>query len=241
VRKLILAGLVFVYGSLSYAQGYQIITGSVNPTGTCTSNSVYTNQSNGTFWTCVSSAWSFANSGTSTAYLKGDGTWAMPSASAAWGNITGTLSAQTDLQTVLNAKAGLNKAQMSIFLASGTWTNMPSAQTVGFGTWVNASKVDLSLFTQGRLIINKLGTAGAASAVIRLRYATSYSQTIGNYSTMGSSEIRGAVNVTNSMIDSGWINLVAGAKADNIFIVLDGVSGDGVLDPVFGNIQAQFR
>ena len=38
-------------------------------------------------------------------FLKGDGTWGLPTASTAWGNITGTLSNQTDLQNALNAKA----------------------------------------------------------------------------------------------------------------------------------------
>lgn len=42
----------------------------------------------------------------STTYLRGDNTWATVSASAgAWGSITGTLSAQTDLQSSLDAKA----------------------------------------------------------------------------------------------------------------------------------------
>lgn len=39
-----------------------------------------------------------------TKFLRGDQTWAAPTAAAAWGSITGTLSAQTDLQTALDAK-----------------------------------------------------------------------------------------------------------------------------------------
>lgn len=41
----------------------------------------------------------------STKFLRGDSTWATPTASAAWGGITGTLSAQTDLNTALTGKA----------------------------------------------------------------------------------------------------------------------------------------
>lgn len=41
-------------------------------------------------------------------FLQGDGTWANPTAATAWGNITGTLSNQTDLQNALNAKANDN-------------------------------------------------------------------------------------------------------------------------------------
>ena len=40
-----------------------------------------------------------------TTFLRGDGTYAAPTATAAWGSITGTLSAQTDLQTALDGKA----------------------------------------------------------------------------------------------------------------------------------------
>ena len=39
-----------------------------------------------------------------TKFLRGDSSWVAPTASAAWGSITGTLSAQTDLQTALDGK-----------------------------------------------------------------------------------------------------------------------------------------
>lgn len=39
-------------------------------------------------------------------FLQGDGTWANPTAATAWGNITGTLSNQTDLYNALDAKSG---------------------------------------------------------------------------------------------------------------------------------------
>lgn len=45
-----------------------------------------------------------ASGGGTTNFLRADGTWTAPSASVAWGGITGTLSSQTDLQTALDAK-----------------------------------------------------------------------------------------------------------------------------------------
>ena len=42
--------------------------------------------------------------GGTTNFLRADGTYAAPTASAAWGSITGTLSSQTDLQSALDAK-----------------------------------------------------------------------------------------------------------------------------------------
>ena len=76
-----------------------------------------------TFWVCNSTGdtwlrgyvWQLAidrfNNGTNASnstFWRGDGTWASPTASAVWGAITGTLSNQTDLQTILNTKLSSN-------------------------------------------------------------------------------------------------------------------------------------
>jgi hypothetical protein len=55
-----------------------------------------------------------------TTYGRKDGAWSAVVSSVAWGSITGTLSAQTDLQTALNAKAPL---------ASPTFTGDPKSVT----------------------------------------------------------------------------------------------------------------
>ncbi len=67
-------------------------------------------------------------------FLRGDGTWATVAASTAWGNITGTLSSQTDLQSALNNKAASSHSHtVSDISASGT----PDSTTYlrGDGTW----------------------------------------------------------------------------------------------------------
>lgn len=63
--------------------------------------------------------------GTAT-FLRADGTWQTPvDVTAQWGNITGTLSAQTDLQNALNLKANL---------ASPTFTGVPLSTTAALDT-----------------------------------------------------------------------------------------------------------
>ena len=149
-------------------------------------------------------------------------------------------------QTALHSHAGGGGAgQLSLALhcesdAAATWSNMPVAATFLFGSHRHITKADLSGYTQCRLIANKQGTAGAAASKLMLRYAASFSTTVGSYSDIGTSEVSVAVNVTNNVLDSGWVNLAAGAKAD-VFIAVVGSGGDGVLDPQFGSIKAQFK
>jgi fructose-specific component phosphotransferase system IIB-like protein len=55
--------------------------------------------------------------GSTSNFLRADGTYAAPTASVAWGGITGTLSSQTDLQSALDAKAATSQvASISGFI-----------------------------------------------------------------------------------------------------------------------------
>ena len=129
-------------------------------------------------------------------------------------------------------------------LAALVWTNMPAALSFWLSTATVAkgtTRVDLTNYTQVRLLVNKQGTAGAAAAKLILRYkAAPWTQVVANYSDIGASEVSVAINVQNSFLDSGWINLAAGAKAD-VFIDLLGSGGDGTVDPAFGYIAAAFK
>ena len=121
-----------------------------------------------------------------------------------------------------------------------TWTNMPSAISFYDGSNAFITAAELTNFTQVRLLINKLGTAGAAGSIIILRYNTSYTQNANLWSTIGTTSVQLAVNNTNQFLETAWIDLVAGAKAD-VFIALMGSGGDGAADPIFGMITAEFR
>ncbi len=153
------------------------------------------------------------------------------------------------IKRVGNSLVGANQVggvdQMIVPLVSDaagvTWTNMPLALTFFGGSHRFAVKLDLTPYAQVRLIVNKQATAGASGSIVRLRYRTTFDATVANWLQIGDpSSVQVAVNVQNTILDSGWINLVAGAKAD-VFVVLDGQGGDGALDPSFGSIVAQFR
>jgi len=101
-------------------------------------------------------------------------------------------------------------------------------------------KADLTNFTQVRLIVNKQGTAGAAASKIILRYVTAFNTTAANWLDIGTSEVSCAINVQNTVIVTSWINLASSAKAD-VFICPLMSGGDGALDPVIGNVVAQFK
>jgi len=128
--------------------------------------------------------------------------------------------------------------------ASIIWTNMPAALSFWLATATagpGIQRLDLTGYTQVRLRVMKLGVAGAAAAKLILRYkASPMTQVVANYSDIGASEVSLAVNVTNTYLETAWINLVAGAKAD-VFMALLGSGGDGALDPAFGAIVAEFK
>lgn len=129
-------------------------------------------------------------------------------------------------------------------LAATTWTNMPAALSFWLSTATVAkgvTKVDLTGYSQVRLLVNKQGTSGAAASKLILRYkATPFTQTVANYSDIGTSEVSVATNVNNVFSETAWIDLAAGAKAD-VFLALLGSGGDGTLDPAFGQVTAEFK
>jgi len=124
--------------------------------------------------------------------------------------------------------------------ANAAWTNMPAAESFLFASHRVVTKVDLTNFTQCRLVVNKQATAGAASSILFVKYRTAFDTTATNYLAIGALAVQVAINVQNSVLASAWVDLVAGAKAD-VFLTVNGSGGDGVLDPGFGSISVQFR
>lgn len=160
---------------------------------------------------------------------------------------SGITTATTRTLTVPNASGtiALTSRPMRVTLyggitAAGQWTNQPAAEAFIFGHTRHVTKVDLTGYTQARLVITLHTTAANAGAKCYLKYYTSYSETVGDYLDIGTSSVEVAIDSTDTCVASSWVNLAAGAIAD-IFVAVTGDGGDGVIDPTFGLVAADFR
>jgi hypothetical protein len=126
--------------------------------------------------------------------------------------------------------------------ANLTLTNSPLAERFVTNTAGRAIRwLPLAGFTQVRLRgIVVTGSVSASSPRVRLLYKTgAYSATLAQYSAIGASEVSLSVTSTGE-VDSGWVNLAAGAIAD-VFVALTELGGDGAADPALGNVQVYFQ
>ena len=126
--------------------------------------------------------------------------------------------------------------------ANITWTNQPSGETFFGNSHRHVQPISLWGLTYGRLIMNKQGTAANTGATVELRYSTTYQTVAGNYVQLGVTPIIVSIDVTNQVVDSGWIELNNDAKGDeDVFLALVGVGGNGTIDPQFGSVSARFQ
>jgi hypothetical protein len=123
-----------------------------------------------------------------------------------------------------------------------TWSNMPSTLQFFDSSSAYVTQIDLTYYNQVRLIVNKQGTAGATGSKLLVRYqaTTGAPFTESSYLAIGTSEVSVAVDTTNNILVTSWIDLASGAKSD-VWVALMGIDGDTTADPVFGNIYAEFR
>lgn len=132
---------------------------------------------------------------------------------------------------VVHADAGANFAM----------TNATQAERFAGNSSRHLFLADLAGYKQVRLITAVMvGSASVNTPKFRAKYYTSYNTTVGNFLTLGASEIE--VSVVNAGYqDTGWINLVAGAKITGACIGFTEVGGDGVADPALGSTIIMFR
>lgn len=120
-------------------------------------------------------------------------------------------------------------------------TNQPTAERFFLNTHRYIILLDLTNYTQCRLIVNKQGTAANAGAVMTMKYrAAGFDTSVGNYSDIGTSAVTVATDATNTILNSGWINLAVGAIAD-VAVCVTETGGDAVLDPQYGSVILQFK
>lgn len=126
--------------------------------------------------------------------------------------------------------------------STGAWANMPAAATLfGGGNMGGFGPIDLTGYTQVRFSCWMGSVAAVGGATLALKYNTAGGTTAANYSTMGSSALSLAIDVTNTQLTTGWIDLVAGARIASCYVSPIGAGGDGVVDPRFGFCFAEFR
>lgn len=120
--------------------------------------------------------------------------------------------------------------------ANFIWTNMPAAVTPLYGgagtTYVR--RIDLTAATEARLSFH-VAVAGVAGAKLFLRYATD-----GSTFTTPSTGIQATFGASTGQFTSGWVALESGMQAD-VWVAVYGSGGDGVADPRFTTVSAEFR
>lgn len=137
------------------------------------------------------------------------------------------------------------RRELDIALATAglTLTNQPN--TLEMLTTANPGLLitqdDLSNFTQVMLSV-RVFTASASgnSPRVILRYYTSASTTATDWLDIGTSEVSSSMS-SAGVIESGWINLAAGAKIANCYIAPLTTGGNGTADPLIALIRAKFR
>ena len=99
------------------------------------------------------------------------------------------------------------------FVSDGSavqWINMPVTMQFFNQSHRYVTKADLTNFSQVRLVVNKQSTAGATNTVIGLRYRTAFNNNISNWLPIAETgNVQVAINVQDSVLDSGWISLAS--------------------------------
>lgn len=121
-------------------------------------------------------------------------------------------------------------------------TNATQAERFAGNTTRHLFLVDLTGYTQVRLSANVgTGSASANTPKFRARYYTEYNTTVGNFIQLGASA-QVEISVTSATyVDTGWMDIAAGAKAAGVCIGFTEVGGDGAADPALGLTNISFR
>lgn len=102
-------------------------------------------------------------------------------------------------------------------------------------------RADLAGFYECRLKARvQTASASANTPKIYVEYFTSFSTTVGDYLTLGSSAVEVSIAAAG-VIQTSWIPLVAGAKISDCYLALLSSGGNGVAAPVIGYATLELR
>lgn len=132
-----------------------------------------------------------------------------------------------DSETGIGLRNSSIPSCIDIFSSSSTWTNMPAAETEFLAdTGYHRSFFPFQNVNQIKMVIARVGGAGAAGAKIKLQYS------LDNITFVDLISLDVA---TTGVKSSSWTNVPMVARTD-VYLRLVGIDGDGVADPTFGNI-----
>ncbi len=147
------------------------------------------------------------------------------------------------LRSQINALSGTPVQPYSITYTAGagfTATTMGNAINFPSASAGYVAYADLSRFTGVCLSAVKLATAGTTTGALFLGFLGNFSTTAANYSLLTSPPQMLAINVTNTLINSGYAPITAAARS-GVYIALMTSGGNATLSPVFGMITASFK
>lgn len=158
----------------------------------------------------------------------------------------GALGAAGDVFMSNGTKGVWRGRQPMVFPYVTSATSHTASSTAGFfETSGNRrqTKIDLTNFTQARIVASMGSTAPVADTQIYVRYYTATSTTFADWLPMGPASADVTVllpNAANACTAGAWTDLVAGAKAD-VFIVCGCVAPSGSTGIAATSITIQFR
>ncbi len=124
--------------------------------------------------------------------------------------------------------------------ATVTWSNMPLALTEFNALTRHRQGMDLTNYTQARIIVNVMVAGAATPALIACQYSIN-AGVAWNYLDSAGANTGPNVDISAIGLKVGsWITIDAAAMAD-VWLRIVGVSGDGAVDPQFGSIIVQFK
>jgi hypothetical protein len=154
----------------------------------------------------------------------------------AWGEITGTIGNQTDLQTALGLKANL---------ASPTFTGTPAAPTASAGT--STTQVATTAFAQG--VLTNTATAltdGASIDITGLKHTLTTTQATITFTqsyTGDFSNIDVTFNTTSATwtFPTGSLCVVEGAESGSNAATIEATSGDKIVISIWFVSSGNYR